>query len=235
MRNVRPGLLQELVEQRIHGLLAVRIARIVAQENVMLHKEEIVLAAIQEDQTVLQDFVVGCKLLPKQGPACLADDVFLDVSEDLRHQLPDQPQHIAPRRLHLRQPRLDDMCRLAALKELAALAHVFFAIQDHVGELVLQLAGDELQDGQPEEQVNLDVLLMLGAGQRALQQLRQELAEGRGVHRPGVAELDARKVGAAGVLADEVEEVVARHLNEFGAEEHVVVDVVHPDGERPHR
>src|SRR5208337_5458645 len=43
VRNVRPGLLQEFVEECVHGLLAVRIARIVAQQNVMLHEEEIVL------------------------------------------------------------------------------------------------------------------------------------------------------------------------------------------------
>ena len=36
------------------------------------------------------------------------------------------------------------------------------------------------------------------------------------------------------MLADEIEEIIAGGLNKLGAEENVVVNIIHPDGQRPH-
>ncbi len=44
----------------------------------------------------------------------------------------------------------------------------------------------------------------------------------------------AGDVGAFGVLADEIKQVLARRLDEPWTQEHIVVDVVHTDGQRPH-
>ena len=71
--------------------------------------------------------------------------------------------------------------------------------------------------------------------QRALQQFGKQLAESRVIQALHVAQLDPGKIGRPGVLADEVEKVIARRLNELGAEEDIVVDVVDADGQRSHR
>ena len=76
---------------------------------------------------------------------------------------------------------------------------------------------------------------MLGGGQRIAQQVGEQFAEGGGIHGLAAAELDAGKEAVAGVLADQVEQVVARSLDKFGAEKNVVVDVVHANGKRTHR
>lgn len=36
------------------------------------------------------------------------------------------------------------------------------------------------------------------------------------------------------MLADEIEQIIAGSLNKLGAEENVVVNIVHPDGQRSH-
>ncbi len=47
-------------------------------------------------------------------------------------------------------------------------------------------------------------------------------------------QLSAGNVRAFGMLTDEVKQVFARRLDEPWTQEHIVVDVVHTDGQRPH-
>ena len=83
----------------------------------------------------------------------------------------------SPRRLHFREPRLDHVRLLAALKIFAALPDVLLDVQNHVAKLVHKLRGQKFQQRQPEQQVNFDVFLLLRLAQRTLQQLRQQFAE----------------------------------------------------------
>jgi len=54
------------------------------------------------------------------------------------------------------------------------------------------------------------------------------------VRRPRVAELHTRKKVALVLLADEIEKIIARRLDKLRTQEHVVVNVVHADRQRPH-
>jgi len=53
------------------------------------------------------------------------------------------------------------------------------------------------------------------------------------VRRARVAELHAGKERGAGALAEEIEKIVARCLDELRTQEYVVVNVVHADRQRP--
>ncbi len=196
----------------------------------MLQEIKIVLAAVQEHQAVLQHLVIR-HLFPKKSPPRFHDHIFFDVREDLRHQLANDAQHVSPRRLHLRKPRLDHVRLLAALEIFPALPDVLLHVQNHVAELIHKFRGQKFQQRQPEQQVNLNVFLLLRLAQRTLQQFRQQFAKACGINRLGIAEFDAGKIGAAGILPDQVKQVIARHLHEFWAKKNVVVNVVHANGQ----
>src|SRR5208283_6250288 len=100
--------------------------------------------------------------------------------------------------------RLDYVRLLKPLENLAALAYVFLAVENHVGKLVDQFAAQEFQDGQPEQDVNFDVLLMLRPVQRALQNLRQQLAKRGGIHLFVASKIDSREIGRTDILPDQV-------------------------------
>jgi len=117
---------------------------------------------------------------------------------------------------------------------LAALANPFLAFEDEVGKLIAHLEGEKFQQAPGEKEVDLDILVIFGLRQGTLQQLGEQLAEG-GVVRPSRGtQLDPWEIGAAGLLANHVEEIVAGRLDEPGAQEYVVVDVIHTDRQRPH-
>ena len=111
----------------------------------MLQKEEVVLAAIQEHQPVLQNFVIRSEVVAKQRSPGFRDDIVFNVGQDLRHQLPNQPQNVAARRLHFRQLSLDHMRLLASFEILSAFPDVFLAFQDHIAELVQKFRGQKFQ------------------------------------------------------------------------------------------
>jgi hypothetical protein len=136
--------------------------------------------------------------------------------------------------LKLRELGFDDVGLLAALEMFAALANPFLAFEDEIGELIADFEGEKFQETQAEEQVDLDVLVKIFLGNRALHEVGEQLAESGVVRTLDGAQLGTGNIGAFGVLADEVEEVFARGLDEPGAQEHIVVDVVHADGQRPH-
>ncbi len=95
--------------------------------------------------------------------------------------------------------------------------------------------GEEFQQAQAKKEVDLDVLVIFGLRQRALEKLGQQFAKRDGVRPARRARLHARGLGGIGVLPDEIEEIIAGGLNKLGAEENVVVNIVHADGQRPHR
>src|SRR5262249_8758763 len=171
----------DLLKESVHDLEAVRVAVVIAEQNVVLEEVDVVLAAVQEDDAVLQQLVKRQEVFAEKRPARLEDDVLLDVNEHLCHLLAHAAHHPAPRRLQLGKPRFDDVRLLAALEMLAALPDPLLPFLNQVGELVADLEVQELQDSQPEEQVDLDVFLVFGVGQGALQHFGEQLAKGDAV------------------------------------------------------
>ena len=59
LRKFDTRFFQEFLKERVHGLKAVGVASVVSKENVVLQKVKIVFAAVEENQAVLQKFVIG--------------------------------------------------------------------------------------------------------------------------------------------------------------------------------
>ncbi len=115
----------------------------------------------------------------RRALARFGNDIVLDVGKHLRDLLPHAANNFSPRRLQLRQPRFDHVRLLAALEIFAALADPFLPFQNQVGELIGQFLRDEFQQAQAENEIDLDIFVIFGLGQRALQQVGQQLAERR--------------------------------------------------------
>src|SRR5712692_9100553 len=200
----------------------------------MLQKENVVFPAVEKNQPILAKLVVGGEIFTKQGAAGFGNDVVFHIGNNLRHLLSNAADDFPSARLQLGQPCFDDVRLLAALEMLAPLANPFLAFEDQVGKLIAHFEGQEFQQAQPEEQIDLNIFVIFGKRQRTLQQLGEQLAEGSAVRSSRGAQLDPRKIGAAGVLTNHVEKIFASRLDELRAQEDVVVDVIHTDRQRPH-
>src|SRR5882762_981842 len=118
---------------------------------------------------------------------------------------------------------------LAAFEVLATLANPYLAFVDEIGKLIPHFIGQKFQEAQSEDQIDFDILLVLGLGQSALEQLGEKFAKARMIRSARVAEIHAGKERGTGALADEIEKIVARGLNELRTQEYVVVNVIHAD------
>ena len=118
--------------------------------------------------------------------------------------MPNSPDDVAPGRLQLRQPRLDDVRLLAAFEQLAMLPDPFLAFENQVCKLIARLENQEFQQGQPEQQVLLDVFVIFCGGQRALQHVAEHFAECTGVRAFSLAQFDPREIRRAGALPDQL-------------------------------
>src|SRR6266852_9408449 len=81
------GLAEEFLEERVHGLKAVGVAGIIAQQDGVLQEEIVVFPAVEKNQTVLAEFVISSEILAKQCAARFCDDVVFHVANDLGHLL----------------------------------------------------------------------------------------------------------------------------------------------------
>ena len=124
---------------------------------------------------------------------------------------------------------------LAALEIFAPLANPFLPFQDEVRKLIGQFLRQEFQQRQPEGKIDLDVFMIFRLGEAALQNLGQQFAKRSVIQALRRAQFDARKISRVRALPDQVEQIVARGHHELRAEEHIVVDIVHPDRQRSHR
>src|SRR6202158_2737777 len=185
----------------------------------MLQKANVVFPAVEENQPVLAKLVKRNEIFAKQSAAGFCDDVVFHVADNLRHLLSYAANDTPPRGLQLRQSCFDDVRLLAPLEMLAPLADPFLAFEDKVGKLIAYFEGQKFQQAHPEEQVDLYILVILGLRQRTLQQLREQLAESGAVRPSRGAQLDARKIGAAGALANHIEKIVASRLDKLRAQE----------------
>src|SRR5262249_3231222 len=195
-------------------------------------KEDVVLAAVEKDQAAFEQIVDESKVIAKERASSLGNDVFLDVGDHLRDLLAHGTNHHAPRGLQLRKARLDDVGLLAALEIFPALADPFLALENQICELVAEFGSKKFEQSDAEEQVNFDVLVILGLGQRALQKFAQQLAKAGVVETLDGAKLDAGEIRSARILTDQVKQIVARRLDKSRAKENIVVDIVHTDGQR---
>jgi len=200
----------------------------------MLQKENVVFPAVEENQPVLAKLVKRNEIFAKQGAAAFCDDVVFHVADNLRHLLSYPANDTLPRGLQLRQSCFDDVRLLTPLEMLAPLADPFLAFEDKVGKLIARFEGQKFQQAHPEEQVDFYIFVILGLRQRTLQELGEQLAEAGAVGSSRGAQLDPRKIGVAGALANNVEKILASRLNKLGAQEYIVVDVIHTDCQRAH-
>src|SRR5260370_29224963 len=181
MAGRNAGLAEEILEKRVHSLKAVGVTGIIAQEDVMLQKENVVLPAVEENQPVLTKLVIRSEFFAEQGAAGFRNDVVFHVGNNLRHLLSHAADYGPSRGLQFRQTCFDDVRLLAALEMLASLADPFLAFEDKVGKLIAHFEGQKFQQGQPEKQVYLYVFVIFGLSQRTLQQFGEQFAEARTV------------------------------------------------------
>ena len=116
----------------------------------------------------------------------------------------------------------------------ASLADPFLSFEDEVGKLVADLEGQEFQQPKAEQQVDLDVFVILRVRQSTLQDLGEQLAESGTVWPPRGTQLNSWQIGGTGVLANDVEKILTRPLDKFGAQKNVVMDVIHADRQGAH-
>src|SRR5580704_729906 len=93
---------------------------------------------------------------------------------------------------------------LAALEVLTSLPDPFLPFQDEIGELIGQFLGEKFQQTESKNEIDLNILIILGLSQRALQEVRQQLAERRIVQALDVAQLNTGKIRRASALANQV-------------------------------
>ena len=134
----KPRLTKKFLEQRVHGLKAVRVARVISQQDVVLQEENVVFSAVEKDQPVLHQFIERSKIFAEERPPRFGNDIIFDVREHLRNLLAYTANDSPPRGLQFRQARLDHVRLLAAFEVFASLADPFLAFQDQVGELIGQ-------------------------------------------------------------------------------------------------
>lgn len=67
-----------------------------------------------------------------------------------------------------------------------------------------------------------------------MKKLRQGFAKGSVVGTLAGAQVNPRKVDGTGVLANDFKEIITGGLKKPGAQEDIVVDIVHANGQRPH-
>src|SRR5258708_39540496 len=67
MARRNAGLAEKFLEKRVHGLKAIGVAGIIAQEDVMLQKVNVVFPAVEKNQPVLAKLVIGSEIFAKQG------------------------------------------------------------------------------------------------------------------------------------------------------------------------
>ena len=139
----------------------------------MFEEISIVFSAIEENQAVLEQVIEGREFLAEQGFAGFGDDVFLDINPALRDLLADGADDAAPSGLQFGKARLDDVRLLTAFKMFTALANPFLALMNEVRELAAEFRGEEFQNGHAEQQIHLNIFVILGVGQRAMENVGQ--------------------------------------------------------------
>src|SRR6266436_8076235 len=228
------GLAEEFLEEHVHGLKAVGVTGIIAEQDVVLQEEIVVFPSVEKNQPVLAELVISGEILAKQRASCFCDDAVFHVADNLSHLLPHTADNAPAGGLQFGQACFDDVRLLTAFKMFASLANPFLSFEDEVGKLIADLESQKFQQGKAEQQVDLNVFVILGLCQSALHDLGEQLAESDAVWSSRGAELNSRQICCAGVLANDVEQILAASLDELRAQEDIMVNVVDANRQRLH-
>ena len=170
----------EIEQQRVEHLEAVRIVYEISEQDVMLEEKLVVVAALDEEKTVLQQRVGFRKIVAEKRAPRLRDRAFLHFAPDAAQCFAHLADHVLAVRLKFGNLRAHHVGLLAVLEKLAAPANPVLALDQDARELVAGLLGDEFQQREVVENVGFDRLLKFRARQRLLQNFGEHLAE-RGV------------------------------------------------------
>ena len=231
---------QEIKQQRVESLEAVLIAQISSQQNVLLEKKHVVLAALDKDQAIGQYFVSGGHFIAEQRFPRSRQAVLFDLDNHLKNVLARLAENISPVRLQFSQPGFQYVRSFAAFKMLAAAANPFFPFQHEIRELRADFLRKEFQQRDTQQQVNLNIFSEFCSLQSRLEQVREVPLPGARLRRArrfpllGLA-FGLRKEHEIGVLPDELQKVRARQLDKLRAQKNVVVNIIHPNGQRAQR
>ena len=181
--GVHPGntLAHKFEQQRVHGFEAVRIADIIPQQNILLGKQNVVLAAFGKHNAILQQVVGAGEVFPKQRAPRFGQHMFFRLHQKLMDLLAHLPNHIAPPGLQFRKARFENVRLLTLLEVLPALANRLFAFQHEGRELASDFLDQELDERHAKQEIYLNVLLILCPRERRLHQFRQEPPERAGL------------------------------------------------------
>ena len=142
---------------------------------------------------------------------------------------------IAPVGLQIGESRLHDVGLLGALEILSPAADPLLGFQQQAGELRPDLLGQEFHQGDAEQQVQLDLLLVFGAGDGGLHQFERLALPGSGFRTLGGLGSRLDREGQLRGLPNEFQQVDAGLFAPGRAQVHVVMDVIDTDGERAER
>src|SRR5713101_3701435 len=150
LANGQARFAQEFLKQRVHGLEAVRVSRVIPQQYVILEEENIIFAAVEEDQAVLKQFVQRSKIFSKECTARFRDYAVLHFGDDVGNLLAHPSDNRTAGRLQLGQTRFDDVRLLASFEMLATLPDPLLAFQDEVAKLIAEFKGEVFENRQAE-------------------------------------------------------------------------------------
>ena len=156
------------------------------------------------------------------------------------------PEQIAAVRLQFGDARLDHVGMLGMIEMRAASPDPLLGFEQEVRELRADLLREIFQQGHAKEKIDLDIFLVLGLLKPAVQEIGKLAFPGRSLGRArglpvglaarGLPPVRLQTVGLGkkretGGLPDEFQQVSFGRLHKCGAQENIMVDVVHPNGQ----
>ena len=223
---------QEFEQQSFKDLEAVGVAHKIAEQDVVLEEELIVLAALHKQQAVGQQIVGLAELVAEQGAARLGQDGLLKIENKLAELLAGDAIDVAAVGLKFGESSLHHLGALAALEHFAAAANPFVALLDDKSKLRGNFARQKTENGQTQQDVKFDILLEMRAVEPGLQQVTEDFAESGSFRRAQNGGIGAVKAGEIARLANQVGDITPRKFQETRAEGYIVVQVVDARRER---
>ena len=106
----------EIQQQRIEGLEAVRIVYEITKQDVVFEEELIVVAALNKEEPVLKQRIGLGKVIAKKSAPRLRDCAFLNFAPNAAESLAHLPDHVLAVRLKIGDLRTHHVGLLAVLE-----------------------------------------------------------------------------------------------------------------------
>ena len=220
----------ELQQQRVKGLEAVRVIDEIAKQDVVLQEKLVVVAAFDEKKPVLQQRIGVLIFLAEKRTACLGDGSLFHFAPDAAKSFTDLTDHVLAVGLQIGDLRAHHVGLLAVFKQLAAPADPILALDQNARELVARFLADELQQRQVVQHVGFDRLYEFRARDRFLQDFREHLAKRGMLGRAGLLAVSFFFFAVEQVdvdrLTNQVSQIFARKFDKPRAQKNVVMNVV---------